>query len=164
MLTIVMRLIWIAMLIQLPLISWAELKEYTVAGSSMAPALMPGDKVLVDTAAKGRFERGDLVAVAFDNSPAPMIKRVAAVPGDRVEFRDNAVWVNGKRVRGIDMRRWRSTIKQVERFGNSVPEGYYLILGDNPVNSRDSGRLGLISQRHLKGRGVKVGAKDMPQH
>jgi len=139
-----------------PLVSWAEMKEYTVAGESMSPALVPGDKVVVDTGMKDHIQRGDLVSVVFSDSKVPMIKRIAAVPGDMVTFLDNAVWVNDKKIREICMRRWRSTIKQLEHFGNKVPERYYLILGDNPLNSRDSGRLGLISQHHLKGRGVGV--------
>lgn len=141
----------------LPLISWAEIREYTVAGNSMSPALMPGDKVVVDTESKTPLKRGDLVAISFKNSSTPMIKRVAALPGDKVEFREKAVWVNGQKVREINnLRRWRSTIKQVEHFDGKVPEGYCLILGDDPINSRDSGRLGLISHEHLKGRVVRV--------
>jgi signal peptidase I len=118
---IIRRLLWIALLVHLPLVSWAELREYTVAGDSMSPALLPGDKVIVNTDVKNILQRGDLVALAFSNSSVPMIKRVAAVPGDHVDFRESAVWVNGQRTREIDMRRWRSTIKQLKRFGNSVP-------------------------------------------
>lgn len=151
----------IALLVHLPLVSRAELKEYAVVGESMSPALMPGNRIVIDTESKSPPQRGDLVALAFSNSSVPMIKRVAAVPGDYVDFRESAVWVNGQRIREIDMRKWRSTIKQLERVSNSVPEGYYLILGDNPINSRDSGRLGLISQDHVRGKVVKVRAKDI---
>ncbi|MEW5743922.1 MAG: signal peptidase I [Nitrospirota bacterium] len=148
--------LWITLMLHLPLASWAEVKEYTVAGDSMSPALVSGDKVIVDTDAKDPVQRGDLVAISFTASPVPMVKRAAAIPGDRVEFRDNAAWVNGQKVREIDRQRWQSTIKQIEHFGNRIPEGYYLILGDNPRNSRDSGRLGLISSDHIKGRVVSV--------
>jgi signal peptidase I len=153
---IVSSFLLIASIVIHPSVSRAELKEYTVAGESMSPALLTGDKVLVDTDVRGPYRRGDLVSVAFRTSKVPMVKRIAAVPGDRVQFLENAVWVNEKRVREIYMRRWKSTIKQVERFGHIVPVGYYLILGDNPINSRDSGRLGLISRDHLKGKVIRV--------
>ena len=148
---------WIALLIHLiPRASWAELREYTVAGESMSPALLSGDRIIVDTEGKGPLRRGDLVAVAFKGSSGPMVKRVAAIPGDSVAFRESAVWVNGERVREIDPGRWGATIRQLERFAGRVPEGNCLLLGDNARNSRDSGRLGLISLDHLKGRVVRV--------
>jgi signal peptidase I len=140
----------------LPVSVLAEIRNYTVAGESMSPALVPGDKVVVDTEIKGHLSRGDFVAITFSTSSTLMLKRVAAVPGDRVEFKEHAVWVNGHRVRVIDAHRWASTIRQLEHFGNKVPQEYYLILGDNPLNSRDSGRLGLISREHLKGKVIKV--------
>ena len=144
-------------LIQLfPLTAWAEFREYKVAGDSMSPVLRSGDRVTVETEPKEPLRRGELVEVAFRGPSGPMVKRLAAVPGDNVAFRDNAVWVNEERVREIDPGRWRSTITQMERFGGKVPEGQCLILGDNPLNSKDSGKLGLISIGHLKGRIVRV--------
>ncbi|MEW5745877.1 MAG: signal peptidase I [Nitrospirota bacterium] len=153
-----MKLVLLLMLVihLLPRNARAEFRGYTVAGDSMSPALVSGDKVVVDTDLKGPVQRGDLVAIGFSTSSTPMVKRVAAVPGDRIEFRDNAVWVNGRKVREIDRQRWQSTIKQIEFHGHRIPEQHYLILGDNPRNSRDSGRLGLISADRLKGRVVKV--------
>lgn len=126
----------------------------------MSPAIMPGDRVVVHFDSSGPLRRGDLVALSFKNSSTPLLKRIAAVPGDIVTFHDKAVWVNGKRVREIYPRRWRSTIRQLEYFGNKLPEGNYLILGDNPLNSRDSGRLGLISEDHMKGKVLKVTRKN----
>lgn len=159
---LIMRLtLYIAILLVFPLVSRAELKEYTVAGNSMFPALMPGDKVVVDTDVKNQLQRGDIVVVAFANSLVPMIKRIIAVPGDYVAFSCNAVWVNGQRIRQIDIRKWRSTVKQIERYGNIVPLAHYLVLGDNPGNSRDSSRLGLISQDSLKGRNIAVKAREI---
>jgi signal peptidase I len=121
----------------------------------MSPALLPGDRVVVDTDERTLLSRGEIVAVAFGNS-VPIVKRIVAVPGDTVEFRENAVWVNGRRARDFDISRWRSTVRQLERYGATVPDGYYFILGDNPENSRDSGRLGLISFAHLRGKVIRV--------
>jgi len=47
-------------------------------------------------------------------------------------------------------KRWQATVKQLERSNWIVPAGFLFILGDNPANSRDSKRLGLISTSQME--------------
>jgi nickel-type superoxide dismutase maturation protease len=61
----------------------------------MAPSLRPGDRVIVVGGLgpwRPRLQAGDLVALSDPRQPARlMVKRVAAVAGDRVDVRgDNA--------------------------------------------------------------------------
>ena len=52
-----------------------------VAGRSMLPTLEPGDWLLAVRA--GTIERGDLVVVRHPSRGLELVKRVAAVPGER---------------------------------------------------------------------------------
>ena len=133
--------------------------RFTVAGNSMFERLMPGDTVIVDDSERS-INRGDLVAIVFKHSPTPMVKRVIAVGGDKIEIRDNTIFVNGKLLRDIDESRWASTVRQLERYNWIVPQNNLFILGDNPQNSRDSRRLGLISTSQILGKVVRIINKD----
>ena len=80
-----------------------------IPSGSMAPTLLPGDRVLVSRYAYGPLipftgfrpfgappRRGDVVV--FENPRAPgrdLVKRVAGVPGDVIEIRDQVLLVNG---------------------------------------------------------------------
>jgi signal peptidase I len=55
-----------------------------VAGESMAPALRPGDWLLVDPTAGRWPRRGTLVVVREPETDLVVVKRVAGRPGDRV--------------------------------------------------------------------------------
>ena len=139
---------------------FADSKTYTVAGDSMSPALVSGDRVVVSSDRMVQLSRGDLVAIRFKHSDTPIVKRVVAVEGDRVEIKDASILVNGQKYRQIDMARWKTTMTQLERYGWVVPSKNIFVLGDNPDSSLDSRRLGLISVDQVEGRVVKIIRKD----
>jgi signal peptidase I len=57
-----------------------------VAENSMAPALMPGDWLLIDPTPRQWPRRGSIVVFLEPQSGILAIKRVAARPGDRVRI------------------------------------------------------------------------------
>lgn len=68
------------------LLRLAGVRRVVVEGRSMAPTLLPGDRLLV--ARHRRLRRGDLVAVADPRLPRRLlVKRVAAVNGRSLELR-----------------------------------------------------------------------------
>ncbi len=85
-----------------------------------------------------------------------MVKRAAAVEGDRVEIRENAIFINGERLRDFESQKWKSTVKQLERARWVVPPKNIFVLGDNAADSRDSQRLGLISTGQVEGKVVRI--------
>jgi signal peptidase I len=147
---------FITALFSLPMLAMGGERNYTVAGLSMSPALMPGDTVIVSNDLNRPIDRDELVAISFRHRKAPLVKRVVAIPGDRVEVKNNLLLVNNKELQALDPEKWGPTLKQLAHYGSVIPERTLFILGDNPENSRDSRRLGLIPTERVVGRVVKV--------
>ncbi len=122
-----------------------------VVGPSMSPTLKEGNIILVNKM-KYRFskiKREDIVVVSVKHKV--MIKRVIGLPGETVEYKDNKLYINGKYYEEdfIDT----NTVKTEDFAVNGViPEGKYLVLGDNRENSEDSRDYGLISKKDIIGK------------
>ncbi len=83
-------------------IAWSVVRRrpfrVAIEGASMAPTLLPGDWALAAGAA--RLARGDVVVVEHPGRPGyEMVKRLMAVPGDRVGgdrvLAPDEYWVEG---------------------------------------------------------------------
>ena len=101
----------------------------------------------------GHPERGDIVVFRPPNEQNKYyVKRVIGLPGDEVVIRDGYVWVKrageSEPVRldepYLDERNRGHTYRHPPASGNreevdySIPEGHYLVLGDNRQGSLDS--------------------------
>jgi signal peptidase I len=147
-----------------------SLQAFRLPSSSMAPTLVAGDHVLVTGLAPGKPlpEPGDVV-VFRHRSDAPsaareeFIKRVIALPGDRVESRQRQLSVNGKALHRcpvgyldgeggrlavyVEFQKQRAYLvafdlaREHTDFGPFVvPSGQVFVLGDNRDRSFDSSR------------------------
>jgi inner membrane protease subunit 1 len=71
-----------------------------ILGASMVPTLLPGDWALAVTGRRAR--RGHVVVVEHPGRPGyEMVKRVTALPGERVgerTLRDDEYWIEGDHV------------------------------------------------------------------
>jgi len=113
----------------------------SVVGSSMSAQLDDGDEVLID-----RFwfkfvspKPGDVIAFLPNGNTNThyYIKRVIAVPGDKVQVRDGEVYVNGEKYEET------VSVARIEDAGVAANEielagDEYFVLGDNRNNSEDS--------------------------
>lgn len=114
-------------------------------------------------------KRGDIIV--FDSKAADerLVKRVVGVPGDTVEMRNNVLWINGKRLAYRDMPAPAPATDRLENLSGiehavrirnflsgfqpvKVPEGHYLVLGDNRDNSADSRVIGFVPRGEIVGR------------
>ena len=88
-------------------------EPFKIPSSSMVPTLLVGDFILVNkftygirlpvankkVIALGDPQRGDVMVFRYPEDPSlDYIKRVVGVPGDRIEYRDKRLTINGKPV------------------------------------------------------------------
>ena len=169
-------------------------EPFRIPSGSMIPTLLIGDFILVDkfsyglrlpftnqTVLKtGTPQRGDVVVFKYPLDPTtPFIKRVIGLPGDKVEYTNKILRVNGKKIAWQDERTFIGHGKASQHTGASahkeengkflhevlispsrysqngdyeVPEGMYFVMGDNRDNSRDSRFWGFVPESHLMGK------------
>ena len=122
-----------------------------VSGSSMVPTLKDGDIMILDKIGYriNGLDRFDIVVVDYDGER--IIKRVIGLPNDRVEYIDNKLYINGEYIEE-DYARKDTNDFMLEMIGETIiPEGKYLVLGDNRPISKDSRIIGLIDEKDIKG-------------
>jgi signal peptidase I len=89
------------------------IEAFKIPSGSMIPTLLVGDHIFVNKLAYGPLvpfskkrvwnsmppRRGDVIVFAFPENPEEdFIKRVIALPGDKLEVKDARVWINDKPV------------------------------------------------------------------
>ncbi len=110
-----------------------------VVGVSMEPSLYNGQKVLVNRLAYSLFDpkTGDIVVFLPNGNENShyYIKRVAAVPGDKVRISDGILYVNDVKSDIITEKILDAGIAANEF---TLKSGEYFCIGDNINNSEDS--------------------------
>ena len=125
-----------------------------VNGSSMVPTLNSGDRLLVQSSLF-QVERGDVVVIdSYIDYGKPLVKRVIAVGGDRVDINAETgeVFVNGQLLDEPYIAEATRQKGDME-FPLTVPEGYLFVMGDNRMHSTDSRYqdIGFIDERDILG-------------
>lgn len=123
-----------------------------VNGESMYPTLEEGDIMILNKTAYyfNKPKRFDIVVV--DMPDEYLIKRVIGLPGEQIEYKDNILYVDGKKVKE-NFKHGKTDDFNIKELGSdTVPSGYYLVLGDNRGNSLDSRELGFMKEEQLLGR------------
>jgi signal peptidase I len=119
-----------------------------IEGNSMVPLLSEGQYVLLDHDyySHNPIRRGDIVA--FRTLKKLLIKRVVALPTDIIEFKNKILFVNNK-----EPSYYHTMIPTTPNLDHSISlrEDEYFLIGDNPVNSLDSRKMGPISFKHIEG-------------
>ena len=126
-----------------------------VTGPSMFPTLKEGNILIVNKLLYRikDIQRNDIVVLMHDDKY--MVKRVVGLPGEHVEYKDNYVYVNGEKFKEtiIDTENVKTDDFSIEDLGyDTIPEGMYLVLGDNRENSQDSRDYGLVKKDLIVGK------------
>ena len=128
-----------------------------VEGTSMLPRLEDHDRLFINKFVYHieSIQRGDIVVFHYPRDPEKSyIKRVIAVPGDRLWIDHGRVWLNGQLMREnyvpVKYRDSRSMAEMV------VPEGEYFMMGDHRSISSDSREFGPVERDLIYGKAVFV--------
>lgn len=127
-----------------------------VIGPSMNPNYQEGDILLLNKIQYRLFKPKRFEVVAVESKQTKyFIKRVIGLPGETVEYKNNVLYINGTEVKE-SFKRYTSTPDfALETLGVQViPEGKYLVVGDNRGNSLDSRypEVGLIDLKDFTGK------------
>jgi signal peptidase I len=153
---------------------WAAAKPhlpwrmFDVTSSSMEPTLREKEWLLADTGyfRRNAPSRGDLVIYRLPKDPnTTFIKRVVAVAGDRVSFRNGQMLLNGAAVAEP-----YAKVGDPNAFINTTAEfvvraEHVFVAGDNRANSLDSRaweQHGPVPLENLVGRGTEIFLTDAP--
>ena len=129
-------------------------------------------------------KRGDIVIFVSEAADNRLVKRVVGMPGDVVAMQHNVLSINGERLAYSESdpatelaeSEPGSELLLTEQLGGiahavklapvsgglanfapvRVPEGHYLVLGDNRDNSADSRVIGFVPRHEIVGRAGKV--------
>lgn len=120
--------------------------------------------------------RGDIIVFNSAVADKRLVKRIVGVPGDQIAMAHNKLMINGE---PLDYALLQSTsayrdlkedlvgIEHAVRLSAQpsaaanfnpvvVPEGHYLVLGDNRDNSADSRYIGFVPREEIVGRAKHV--------
>lgn len=110
-----------------------------VASESMEPNLKKGEFTIINMCAYKFSEpqRGDVICFDGTNYVAKkdICKRVVGIPGDKIDFYDGNVYINGIKYEEIYL---PDGIKTESAQSYTVPEKCVFVLGDNRDISLDS--------------------------
>jgi signal peptidase I len=122
-----------------------------VRGSSMAPGIHDGDRILINQFSYffQTVERGDVVVLRYPRNPElDYIKRIVGLPGDEVVMAGGLLWVNGK----LFEEAYLGEADPYSHLRETVAAGHYLVLGDNRLHSSDSREFGQVPAELLRGK------------
>ncbi|MBI5461818.1 MAG: signal peptidase I [Gammaproteobacteria bacterium] len=173
-------------------------EPFRIPSGSMMPTLLVGDFILVNKFAYGLRlpvlnkkvvelgtpQRGDVVVFRNpQDTSVDYIKRVVAVPGDRVAYRGKILYINGVAMpqtpigsyvgvgsgvssSGSDLREENldgvrhSILIRADAGGAEgeavVQPGFYFMMGDNRDNSKDSRYIGPVPEGNLVGKAFMI--------
>jgi signal peptidase I len=129
----------------------ATIQTFVVVMTSMEPSFHEGERLVVNKAVYffRAPQRGDVVIFEAPNGEQDdFIKRVIGLPGDTVEVKDGAVYVN-------DIKLEEPYIKNPPSYTMAklqVPEDSYFVLGDNRSHSNDSHNGWFVPRENIIGK------------
>lgn len=117
-----------------------------VNGSSMYPTLKDKEIMILNKIGKtvNGIDRFDIVVLKEEDY---LIKRVIALPGEKISCQNGNIYINGKKLKDKYGSGLTSDFEPIE-----VPKDSYFVMGDNRENSKDSRYIGPINKKEIKGK------------
>lgn len=169
-------------------------EPFRIPSGSMLPSLHVGDFILVNKFGYGLRlpiinqklldidspQRGDVMVFRFPHDASiNFIKRVIGLPGDRVEYKNKILYINGEQVpqeeatsytfreggrREVTAKKLNEILgdvnhdilvdpnKRTTSMSFAVPNGHYFVMGDNRDYSNDSRYWGFVPEQNIIGK------------
>ncbi len=161
-------------------------QAFKIPSGSMLPTLQIGDHLLVNKFIYGLKipfsgtllvpfktpDHGDIIVFKYpEDRKIDYIKRVVAVPGDKIEIRDKKVYINGKAIKQDyahfsdnniipknlrDPRIYKTGPNKDNFKSLTIPEGKWFVMGDNRDNSYDSRFWGFVDRDDVLGKAMII--------
>ncbi len=121
-------------------------------GISMYPTLVGGEGMFTEklTYTVSAPQRDDIIICRYPYHTEKCVKRVIAVPGDRISISDGAIYLNGQKL--DESAYWDGYIEDSEMPEVTVPDKCLFVVGDNRNHSGDSRHVGFIPYCQVKGK------------
>lgn len=132
-------------------------QPHQVRGSSMYPNFHDKEYLLTDKVSYrlNQPKRGDVIVFkAPGNEEYDYIKRIIALPGEQVRIQDSKVFVDSRELTEPYLSEIPTASGSFWQEGQTlpVPEGHYLVMGDNRNHSSDSRDWGSVPQQNIIGK------------
>ena len=128
-----------------------------VEGTSMLPRLEDRDRLFINKFVYriASIDRGDVVVFHYPRDPEKSyIKRIIALPGDRLRIDHGHVWLNGKlQSESYVPLMYEDTRSMAEIV---VPDDNYFVMGDHRSISSDSREFGPVERSLIYGKAVFI--------
>jgi signal peptidase I len=131
-----------------------------VSGDSMKPNLNNGELLLVRKIgySSKNIDREDIVVLKTKDESGreeEIIKRIIGLPGEHISYKNNKLYVNDKYIKETYLFRDTKDFNLEEICScTTIPEGKYLVLGDNRPISKDSTEFGLVDAENIIGKAI----------
>lgn len=128
-------------------------QPFYVKGASMEPTYEDHEYLIIDELTY-RFHppaRGEVVVFRYPNDTSQFfIKRVIGLPGEKVEVRDDNVWINGQLLN--ESAYLADSVKSSGTIDITLSSKEYFLMGDNRQASLDSRIFGPVNRSYIVGR------------
>lgn len=122
-----------------------------VNGNSMDPTLKHEEIMILNKIKykTTKIKRFDIVVIKYNDEL--LIKRVIGLPGDKIEFKDNTLYVNDEKVKENFKHDKTEDFSLSSLEYEFVPNGKYFVMGDNRDDSLDSRIFGPVEKERILG-------------
>lgn len=143
---------YILIIITVILIRLFVVTPVQVVGSSMYPNLKDKEILLLNKIVNinKSYKRFDIVVIKYNSET--IIKRIIGLPGEKIEYVDNILYVNGEIIDETFEHDITDDFNIQELGEDKVPDNTYLVLGDNRGISKDSRIIGFIGKKNIIGK------------
>jgi len=130
-------------------------RSVKVVGTSMVPTLGEGNHYLLDVWALRHRDpqRNDIVVIRDPGDHGLAVKRIVAMPGESILFKEGSVYVDGKKLKEPYLLPHTRTFtySQAKEQFITCGKDQYFVLGDNRIVSVDSRSYGPVPRENVLG-------------